>query len=73
MSFMQIASEETVQAGRKIVEQYGSWSAAIAKGERRADGVVVLPPPAAPKAHTPSQSTPPARPTAQAEKPAHAA
>ena len=45
MSSMQIASEQTLQAGRKIIEQYGSWSAAIAKGDRRADGVVVLPPP----------------------------
>ena len=38
MSTMQIASEETLRAGRRIVEQYGSWSAAIAKGERRDDG-----------------------------------
>ncbi|EHN77023.1 hypothetical protein SMCF_3454, partial [Streptomyces coelicoflavus ZG0656] len=26
MSTMQIASEETLRAGRRIVEQYGSWS-----------------------------------------------
>ena len=45
MSTMQIASEETLRAGRRIVEQYGSWSAAIAKGERRDDGVVILPAP----------------------------
>ena len=60
MSTMQIASEETLRAGRRIVEQYGSWSAAIAKGERRYDGVVILPAP-------PSVAT-----TAQAEAPAQA-
>ncbi len=58
MSTMQIASEETLRAGRRIVEQYGSWSAAIAKGERRDDGVVILPAP------------PSVAPAAQAESPA---
>ncbi|WP_295173307.1 hypothetical protein [uncultured Brevundimonas sp.] len=62
MSYMQIASEETLRAGRKIVEQYGSWSAAIAKGERRDDGVVVLPaPPAVQPASKPTQIKKPAR------------
>lgn len=67
MSYMQIASEETLRAGRKIVEQYGSWSAAIAAGERREDGVVILP------ASPPAQPAAPSRPTAQAKKPADAA
>lgn len=49
MSTMQIASETTLQAGQKIVDQYGSWSQAIAQGERRSDGVVILPAPPAPQ------------------------
>lgn len=68
MSYMQIASEETVRAGRKIVEQYGSWSAAIAKGERRDDGVVVLP---APPPVQPASAT--AAPAVKTKKPARAA
>jgi hypothetical protein len=59
MSYMQIASEETIRAGRKIIEQYGSWSAAIAAGERREDGVVILPatPPATARDQTPEDAT----------------
>ncbi|WP_395944568.1 hypothetical protein [Brevundimonas sp.] len=67
MSYMQIASEETLRAGRKIVEQYGSWSAAIAAGERRDDGVVILP------ASPPAQPTPPSQSKARTKKPAPAA
>ncbi len=40
---MNFGSEETFAAGKRLIERYGSWSAVIAAGERRADGVVILP------------------------------
>ncbi len=55
MSSMQIASETTLQSGQKVVDRYGSWSAAIAAGQRRADGVVILPAPHAPPAGSSDQ------------------
>lgn len=44
MPSMQVTSERALQSGQQLIERYGSWSAVLAAGQRRADGVVILPP-----------------------------
>jgi hypothetical protein len=44
MSSMKMNSDKALRSGQTLVKRYGSWSAIMAAGKVRPDGVIVLSP-----------------------------